>query len=551
MDALPHELGGLQPQSRGRVRGAGGLRLDSADGLLQLVVVEQGLGEPEDRVDALLAVQSRHGEGGAQVADGGGGRGEEGGAAQFEEHARVGVGQRRFLEGAFQAAAGGVGGSDGEVLAGGLAQLVHDFLVVVRIHLEQVAGGRRGAESGVGDQLGRYAVHRGAQRVGDGVVDGAGDQGVDELQVAAVRPARGGVGRGEDAGLAQQLGAAGGVGAVEGGEPGHHVDGDAAAEDGGGPGEPVGVDAELFQAGDESAAPGGAVEGAQFGGLRLDGLQFAVLDPGEEFDGFVGVAAGDGPDFAAERGVGVVAEGGAGQSGRRVGGEGVQRGEGPARGGGRVQVAGAVAADVAGAAGEDDQQGGLVEPFGERGEPAQGLLVGPVGVVDQQDQRPFPAGEPAHGGDQSVVHALRVGLAFAGVGDAEGGARDAVPVAEVLPGLLGQHGHQRGLQQLAYDVEGDGPQGLAAAGRPDRAAPGLGQAAGLGEQCGLADPGLAAGLQEQAGRGAVGAQGVHRAREGGDFLVPLPEGGCGGTRPPYLRHPAASPSRPNDVRTRA
>ncbi len=175
-------------------------------------------------------------------------------------------------------------------------------------------------------------------------------------------------------------------------------------------------------------------------------------------------------------------------SGRRAG-----------RGGGRVQVTGAVPADVAGAAGDDDQDGGLVEPFGERGEPAQGLLVGPVGVVDEQDQGPLPAGEPAHGGHQAVAHALRVGLPLTGVGYAEGGPGDAVPVAEVLARLLGEHGHQGGLEQLAYDVEGDGPQGLAAARRPDGAAPGLGDAAGLGEQRGLAESGLAPGHQQGAG----------------------------------------------------
>ncbi len=255
----------------------------------------------------------------------------------------------------------------------------------------------------------------------------------------------------------------------------------------------------MFQTGHEAAAPGRAVEGAQFGGLRLDRLQFAVLDLGEEFDGLVGVPAGDGPHLAAERGVGVVAEGGPGEAGGRVGAEHVQREERPARGGGRVQVTGAVPADVAGAAGDDDQDGGLVEPFGERGEPAQGLLVGPVGVVDEQDQGPLPAGEPAHGGHQAVAHTLRVGLPLTGVGYAEGGPGDAVPVAEVLARLLGEHGHQGGLEQLAYDVEGDGPQGLAAARRPDGAAPGLGDAAGLGEQRGLAESGLAPGHQQGAG----------------------------------------------------
>ncbi|GGQ38161.1 hypothetical protein GCM10010279_54240 [Streptomyces mutabilis] len=245
----------------------------------------------------------------------------------------------------------------------------------------------------------------------------------------------------------------------------------------------------------------------------------------------------------------MVAQGGPGEAGGRVGAEDVHREEGPARGGGRVEVAGAVAADVAGAAGYDDQGGCLVEPFGERGEPAQGLLVGPVGVVDEQDQGPLPAGEPAHGGDQAVAHALRVGLPLARVRYAEGGAGDAVPVAEVLACLLGEHGDQRGLEQLPYDVEGNGPEGLAAARGPDGAAPRLGDAAGLGEQRGLAQSGLAPGHQEGAGRGPVRAQAVDGPRDGGDLLLALPEGGRGGGRPPYVRHPATSPCRPNDVQS--
>jgi hypothetical protein len=54
---------------------------------------------------------------------------------------RVHFGARWFGEGAFQADPGRVGRADGEVFAGGLAQLLDEFLVVVRVHLEQVPGG--------------------------------------------------------------------------------------------------------------------------------------------------------------------------------------------------------------------------------------------------------------------------------------------------------------------------------------------------------------------------------------------------------------------------
>ncbi|GAA3210114.1 hypothetical protein GCM10020256_07960 [Streptomyces thermocoprophilus] len=321
MDALPHVLHGLQAQP-GRAFGeAGGLGFDGADGLRQLVVVEERLGEAEDGVDAFVAVQARHGERGLEVADGLGGRGEQSGAAEFVQHARVGLRQRRFVQGAFQAAAGGVGCADGEVFAGGLAQLLDEFLVVVGVDLEEVAGGGCGAEAAVGDDLGGDAVPGAAQGVGDGVVDGGRDQRVHELQGTFDGLAGDRVGGGEDAGVLEAADASAGVVGAHRGELGDEVDGDAVAEDGGGPREPGGVGAEFLQAGDESAAAGGAVQGAQLTGVDLGRLQFAVLDLGEEFDGLVRVAAGDGPHLAAERDVGVLAERGAGEAGDGFGGE--------------------------------------------------------------------------------------------------------------------------------------------------------------------------------------------------------------------------------------
>ncbi|CAM5324746.1 hypothetical protein GCM10010261_19190 [Streptomyces pilosus] len=546
MDTLPHELHRLEPQAGGAGFEPGGLRLDGADGLFHLVVVQQGLGQADDGVHAAAAVESGHAERGAQMADGAGGRGEEGGAAQFVQDVRVDLGAGRFLQRAFQAAAGGVRGADGEVFAGGLAQLPDEFLVVVRVHFEEVAGGRRRAASGVGDDPGGDAVHGAAQGVGDGVVDGGGDQGVDELEVGGLGAARRRrIRGGEYAGGAQAFGAAGGVLGAEGGESGDQVDGDPGAEDGGGPGEPGGVYAEFLEAGDEAAAAGRAVEVAQGAGMRLDGFQFAVLDLGEELDGLVGVACGDGPHLAAERRVGVLAEGGAGESGRGVGGEGAEGGDGAVgRRGDGVQVPGAGAGDLAGPAGHDDEDGQVGEAFGERGEPVQGFLVGPVGVVDEQHQRPVPAGQPAHGGHESLAHALRVGVPVAGVGYAEGGAGDVVPVAEVLAGLLRQHRHQGGLEELAYDVEGDGAQGLAAAGGPDGAAALFGDAPGLRQQRGLAEPRLAPEHEQTARRGAVGAQDVDGLRDGGDLLVALPQGSRGAGRGPYLRHSRYLPESP-------
>lgn len=456
------------------------------------------------------------------------------------------VGARGFEQGALQAAAGRLRGAHGEVLAGGLAHLLDEFGVVVGVDLEEVAGGGRRAAPRLGDDPGGLAVHRGAQGVGDGAVDGLRDERVDELQVAAgslagVR----GVGRGEDAGGGEQARAAVRLVAVEAGEDGGEVEGDLRAEDGGGPGEAGGVGAESAEAGDEAAAAGRAVQVAQFAGRGLDRFELAVLHLGEEFHGLVRVAPGDRPDLAAERVVGVRAERVAGQSGGGLGRQGPQGGERTGRGGDRVEVAGALALGLPGAAGHHDQDGHLLQTLGERGQPVQGLGVGPVGVVDEEDQRPVAPSEPPDDGDQSVAHALGVGVALARLRDAEGGSGDVVPVAEVVAGLVGQQSDEGGLEQLPHDVEGDGPQGLAAARGPDGAAA-LGQGADPGQQRCLADARLAR-VHQQRARGRARAQGVDRRRGGGELGVPLPQGGRGGRTGPCLRHPVTSPGRPKDV----
>ncbi len=337
--------------------------------------------------------------------------------------------------------------------------------------------------------------------------------------------------------------------ALHAGELGREVEGDPGAEDRGGPGEPRGVDAESFEAGDESTAAGRAVEGAQFGGRGLARLQLAVLHLGEEFDGLVRVAAGDGPHLAAERGVGVHTDRGPGEPCGRLGGECAEGGDRAGRGGDHVEVTGALLGGLAGAAGDHHEDGQVVEALGERGQPVQGLLVGPVRVVDQQDQRPLAPGQSAHRRDQAVAHALRVGLAVARLGDPERGPRDVVPVAQVFARLVGHERDERGLQQLPYDIEGNGRDGLAAACRPHRAAAALRDPARLAEQRGLADARLTTEHQQASrarGRG-VRAQGVDRLHKRGDLRVAFPQGSRGDRSGPYLRHPATSPDRPNGV----
>lgn len=241
LHALPEEVGGLESHQAGSGCGARRLRGEEAGRFLELVVVRMRGREPVGGVDPLVVVESGHVEGGAQVLDGGGRGTEQCGAAQFVQQGGLHALARWFLEGAFEAAAGGLRGADGEVLLGRFAELFDQFLVVVRVDFEQVPGGRGGAEPGPGDRPGGPAVHRGAGGRRDGPVDGARDERVDELKWVEA---------GDDTGLAQSCGAVGGFGRAHSGQGGGEVLGDVRAEDGGGPGEPVGVGAEPFEPGD-------------------------------------------------------------------------------------------------------------------------------------------------------------------------------------------------------------------------------------------------------------------------------------------------------------
>lgn len=135
--------------------------------------------------------------------------------------------------------------------------------------LQQVAGGRGGAESGVDDGCRGLAVQGDAECVGDGAVDGGGDERVDELQSGVGVGFLGG-GRREDTGVAQPPGGVHGLLGAEGGDPGGEVLRDGGAQDGAGPGEADGGGAEAFEAGDEAAAALGGGEVAQLRGVRLD-----------------------------------------------------------------------------------------------------------------------------------------------------------------------------------------------------------------------------------------------------------------------------------------
>ncbi len=371
--------------------------------------------------------------------------------------------------------------------------------------LQEVAGGGGGAESGVDDGSGGLAVQGDAQRVGDGAVDGGGDEGVDELQPglrSVVRGSRGGSGGREDARVPQAGGGAGGLLGAEGGDACGDVLGDGGAEDGAGPGEADGGGAEAFEAGDEAAAALGGGEVGQLRGVLLDGSQSPAPDLGGEFDGFEGVAGGDGPGLVAEGVVGVFADGVAderGDGGRGERGEGQRALSRPARQ--RAEGIG-VRGQFVGAVGDDEEQREVFGARGEGGEPAQGLGVGPVRVVEDEGDGGAFDDEVGEDPVEAVAQALGVGRgALFGGAESEGGADDGVPAPEGGAQLLFGGAGELGLDELAGDVEGLALLLFAAAGGEDGAGAGVGAAAQFGEQGGLAEAG-------GPGEGQQGAAGV-------------------------------------------
>ena len=103
------------------------------------------------------------------------------------------------------------------------------------------------------------------------------------------------------------------------------------------------------------------------------------------------------------------------------------------------------------AVGLDDQEREFAQAGGEPGEPGEGFAVGPVRVVDDEDDRPVAeAGdEPANDPVEAVPDALRVGLRAGRLGQSERGGGDLVPVAEQFPYLVAGDPVEGGAEQLA------------------------------------------------------------------------------------------------------
>lgn len=357
----------------------------------------------------------------------------------------------------------------------------------------------------------------------DGPVHGGRDERVDELQ---------GLHAGEDARAAQCVGRVGGLLVAEPGDGGGQQRMDLGAEDRAGPGETDGRGAEALQAGDQSAALDGGREITQQVRGALGRGEPAVPYLGGQLDRLEGVARGDRPALPAERVVGARAERlpyepGHGGCAERFQVEGASAG--PA---GQCPERFGVVGKFVGPVGDDDQDREFLGAGRERGQPAQGFGVGPVGVVQHQHHGGAQHGEMGEHPVESVAQALRVRRRSVGGGaQAECGTDDVVPTAQLRPEIDFCRAGELRLQKLPGHMEGDALLLVAAAGGQHGAAPGGGAAADLGEQGRLADTGPAGDGEQGATRARAGFGAVRtqpgelsqRLVDGGEFTLPLQE----------------------------
>ncbi len=194
---------------------------------------------------------------------------------------------------------------------------------------------------------------------------------------------------------------------------------------------------------------------------------------------------------------------------------------------GELAEGGGVAGQFLGPVGDHHEHREVLGPGRERGEPAQGLLVGPVGVVQDQHGGGLLHGDAGHQPVQAVAYPGRVGHAAARVRhQAEGRGDDVVPAAQdgARGGLVVRG--QDGLHELAYDVERHAVLLLAAACGEHGAAVRGGAGADLAEQCGLAHAGGCGEGEQTAAPGGGGAaaraaEPVQGRLQGFEFGVPF------------------------------
>ncbi|WP_449480427.1 hypothetical protein [Streptomyces avidinii] len=250
------------------------------------------------------------------------------------------------------------------------------------MHLQQVAGGGRGALTVVDQGLGGHPVHGDAHARRNRPVHGRGDEGVEELH-DLLAPHAGE--DGQDARGPQLVDGLGGLRLTEGGHASDDARRDRGAEHGGGPREAHRRRSELLEAVDQTAALDGGGQVAELGDVLLVRLQSPVAALHGQLDDLEGVSAGDRPALAAEHVVGALPEGVAHDARHRARGQRSQlvrtRPLAPHQGAQRARVGG----DLVGAAGHHDQHGQFLGPRREGGQPGEGLGVRPVRVVHDED----------------------------------------------------------------------------------------------------------------------------------------------------------------------
>ncbi|MFE3282646.1 hypothetical protein ACFXJJ_05930 [Streptomyces sp. NPDC059233] len=380
-DSVPFELLGLHAQPRTGARGAPGLVREELCRQTQLTRVAERLGE---------AVRDRLAQGlvglgllqrGPELVDRRRGLVQEVGGSEFEQDLGAVLHLRGLTQGTRQVAARGIGSARGEALARGLAQLLYDPRVAFGVHLQQMAGGGRGTLPVVDHGLGGHPVHGHAHTGRNRAVHGGGDERVEELHDLLAPYARE---DGQDACGPQPVDGLGGLCLTEGGHATDDAEGDRRTEHGGRPGEPDGGRAELFEPVDQAAALDRGSQVAQLGDVVLVRLQPPVAALHDQLDHLEGVSAGDRPAFAAEHVVRVLPEGVAHDARDGARGQGSQLVRARPLASHEGAQSGGVGGDLVGPAGHHDQHGQFLGARREGGEPAQGLRVRPVRVVDDQ-----------------------------------------------------------------------------------------------------------------------------------------------------------------------
>jgi len=479
------EQGRLEPVTQLRVAVAevGDGLVQDVDRLPALATEEHRLAEREGDLPAPPPItgerqrfaQVLHGRGGVQVPLG-----------RAELVQQLGpLGRLRWLlERPTQVGRRAVGGTVGEGLLGGLAQLGHDHRLTGRRREQQVGADLLGRRAMLGQELRGLGMRLLTVAEGEVVMDRGADDWMDE-------PAR--QLRHEELGPAQRRDRVGRLPPFQAGERGGVVEVRPVAQHRHGAGEAGRLLGKARQPRQHRPRHPLGAHPPHPGDLPGGRLNAVSGEGVEQLSKQEGIAAGGLVARGAERTGGVRPErvpdqlGDAGRAQRR------RTQDDPGRVGEHVGEEGDLDARLVWPHRDDHQDGQAVDTTHEVGEPAQRRAIAPVQVVDGQRQR-LPLGEIDRQPVQAVEHGEAGVLARArgrrqrGIGR-EQRRRQAGQATEQLLAVGCRRSDDGRLEQLPDDAVGELPLQLAAAGRQHLHPSPPGPLAGRREQARLADAG--------------------------------------------------------------